>query len=160
METNAPPHDRDFPVILLKQIKRLRSESFSGVGLVFYSHLAELPSVPLGQRNAIKPDLPIFGVDEISRVLVKVSDHDSPWHDGFHMIDTQSHSLTHLSQFLAPPVKDFAQLPEDLPSGARQMTALLTSLIPGIRYVGVLSMGDEITLYENGSIVVREPQKK
>ena len=66
------------------------------------------------------------------------------------MIDVKSQSLTHLSQFLAPPLTGLAQLPEDLPGGARQMTALLTSLIPGIAYVGVLSMSNEVVVYKNG----------
>lgn len=159
MENNVAPQDQDFPVILLQQIKRLRSESFSGIGLVFYYHLEELPTVPLGRWNAMKPDLPIFGVESISRILAKVSDRASPWHDGFHMIDMQSQSLTHLSQFVAPPLNWLAQLPEDRPSGARQMTALLTSVIPGITYVGVLSMGGEVIVYENGQALVRATEK-
>jgi hypothetical protein len=160
VQTSAAPRDRDFPVILLQQIKRLRSETFSGIGLVFYSDLEELPSVPLGHRNAMKPDLPVFGTEAISRILAKVSDQASPWHDGFHMIDMQSQSLTHISQFLAPPLKCLEQPPEDLPSGARQMTALLTSLIPGIMYVGVLSMGDEIIVYKNGRVLARATEKR
>jgi hypothetical protein len=159
VETSTAPQERDFPVILLEQIKRLRSETFSGVGLVFYSDLEELPSVPLGHRNAMKPDLPIFGAEAISRILAKVSDQASPWHDGFHMINIQSQSLTHISQYLAPPLKCLAQPPEDLPSGARQMTALLTSLIPGITYVGVLGMGDEIVVYKNGRVLARATEK-
>ncbi|PYD04900.1 hypothetical protein DND90_13105 [Pseudomonas syringae pv. maculicola] len=159
VENDTVLQDQDFPVKVLEQIKRLKSELFSGVGLVFYAHLEELPSVPLGHSNAMKPDLPILGAEAISRILVKVSDHTSPWHDGFHMIDVKAQSLTHLSQFLAPPLKGLAQLPEDLPSGARQMTALLTSLIPGIAYVGVLSMGDEVVVYRNGSPLARATEK-
>lgn len=159
VENDATSQDRDFPIRLLEQLKRLRSESFSGVGLVFYSHLKELPSTPLGHRTAMKPDLPTSGFEAIACMLAKVSDHESPWHDGFHMIDMKSRSLTHLSQFLAPPLEDLAQPPEDRPNGARQMTALLTSLIPGITYVGVLSTGDEIVVYENGKILARAPEK-
>ncbi|WP_150601535.1 hypothetical protein [Pseudomonas fluorescens] len=75
------------------------------------------------------------------------------------MIDMKSQTLTHLSQFLAPPLEVLARLPEDRPNGARQMTALLTSLIPGITYVGVLSTGDEIVVYENGKILARATEK-
>jgi len=159
LENDTASQDRDFPVRLLEQIKKLRSESFSGVGLVFYFRLDELPSMPLGRQNAMKPDLPIFGVEAISRILAKVSDHESPWHDGFHMIDMESQSLTHLSQFLAPPLKGSAQISEDRPSGARQMTALLTSLVPGIAFVGVLSMGNDVVVYKNGKILARANEK-
>ncbi|WEX15285.1 hypothetical protein P2T68_32670 [Pseudomonas sp. G11] len=159
VENDTVLQDEDFPVRVLEQIKRLKSELFSGVGLVFYCHLEELPSVPLGHSNAMKPDLPIFGVEAISRILAKVSDYASPWHDGFHMIDVTSKSLTHLSQFLAPPLTGLAQLPEDLPNGARQMTALLISLIPGIAYVGVLSTSNEVVVYKNGRTLTRAIEK-
>ncbi len=151
--------DRDFPFRLLKQLKLLRPESFSGVGLVFYSHLEGLPSTPLGSQTATVPDLPVFGIEAIVRILASVSDHSSPWHDGFHMIDMRSKSLTHLSQYLAPPLRGLSKLPGDRPHGARQMTALLSSTIPGITYVGVLSTGEEIAVYENGNLLARATEK-
>lgn len=131
----------------------LRPKSFSGAGLVFYSHLEGLPSTPLGNRTATTPDLPVFGIEGIARVLASVSDHASPWHDGFHMIDMSSKTLTYLSQYLAPSLRGLSKLPDGRPHGARQMTALLSSTIPGIAYVGILSTNAEIIVYENGSIL-------
>jgi hypothetical protein len=151
--------DRDFPFRLLKQLKLLRPESFSGVGLVFYSHLEGLPSTHLGSRTTTAPDLPVFGIEAIARILASVSDHASPWHDGFHMIDMRSKSLTHLSQYLAPPLRGLSKLQGDRPHGARQMTALLSSTIPGIAYVGVLSTGEETVVYENGNVLARATEK-
>jgi hypothetical protein len=150
---------RKFAFRLLEQLKLLKTESFSGVGLVFYSHLDGLPSTPLGSRTTTAPDLPVFGIEAIVRVLASVSDHASPWHDGFHMIDMESKSLTHLSQYLAPPLRGVSKLPVNRPNGARQMTALLASTIPGIAYVGVLSTGEEIVVYESGNVLARVREK-
>lgn len=159
MENSVASQDREFPFLLLKRLKMLRPKSFSGVGLVFYSHLEGLPSTPLGSRTATTPDLPVFGIEAIARVLASVSDHASPWHDGFHMIDMRSKTLTYLSQYLAPSLRGLSKLPENRPHGARQMTALLSSTIPGIAYVGVLSTGEEIVVYENGNILARAADK-
>ena len=67
----------------------------------------------------------------------------------------RSKSLTHLSQYLAPPLRGLSKLPGDRPHGARQMTALLSSTVRGIAYVGVLSTSEEIVVYENGNILAR-----
>ncbi len=159
VKNSMASQDRDFPFRLLKQLKLLRPESFSGVGLVFYSHLEGLPSTPLGSRTTTAPVLPVFGIEAIARILASVSDHASPWHDGFHMIDMRSKSLTHLSQYLAPPLRGLSKLLGGRPHGARQMTALLSSTIPGIAYVGVLSSGEEIVVYENGNVLARATEK-
>ena len=159
MENSVESQDREFPFLLLKRLKRLRPKSFSGVGLVFYSHLEGLPSTPLGSRTATTPDLPVLGIEAIARVLAGVSDHGSPWHDGFHMIDMRSKTLTYLSQYLAPSLAGQSKLPEDRPHGARQMTALLSSTIPGIEYVGILSTAEEIVVYQNGKILAGSADK-
>jgi hypothetical protein len=159
VENSVVSQDREFPFLLLKRLKLLRPVSFSGVGLVFYFHLEGLPNTPLGSRTAPTPDLPVFGTEAIAQILASVSDHASPWHDGFHMIDMRSKALTHLSQYLAPSLGGLSKLPADRPNGARQMTALLSSTIPGIAYVGVLSTGEEIVVYESGNVLAGAAEK-
>jgi hypothetical protein len=147
--------DNHFPTRLLDQVSLLRPDSFTGVGVVFYSELKALPSAALGNSNTPKPCLPVSGADEIARTLADLSDSASPWHDGFHMVDIRSQTLTHLSQFLAPPLNSLSHLPKDRPSGARQMTALISSMIEGIDYVGVLGASGEIVVYKNGQVIAR-----
>jgi hypothetical protein len=144
-----------FPTLLLDQVNLWKTDSFTGVGVVFYSELKELPSAALGNDATPKPWLPVSGADAIARTLADVSNSASPWHDGFHMIDIRSQTLTHLSQFLAPPLHSLEHLPKARPSGARQMTALISSMIEGIDYVGVLSTSGEIVVYQNGQAVAR-----
>ena len=112
-----------------------------------------------GSRTATRPALPTSGLEAIALMLANVSDQASLWHDGFHLIDMSSQSLTHISQFIAPPLNSLLQLLENRPNGARQMTALLTSMIPGIAYVGVLSTSAEIVVYENGTVLARATEK-
>lgn len=147
--------DNHFPALLLGQVNIWRPNSFTGVGVVFYSELRALPSAALGNSATPKPWLPVSGVDAIARTLAEVSDNASPWHDGFHMVDIQSQTLTHLSQFLAPPLNNLSHLPKARPRGARLMTALISSMIEGIDYVGVLSTSGEIIVYKNGQVVAR-----
>lgn len=144
-----------FPIDLLGQVKILRPHSFTGVGVVFYSALNALPCAALGNPITPKPRLPISGIDAIARTLADIADSVSPWHDGFHMIDARSQTLTHLSQFLAPPLNHLPHLPLPWPSGARRMTAVITSMMDGIDYVGVLSISGEIGLYKNGQNIAQ-----
>ncbi|MDT4869313.1 hypothetical protein FQZ97_1043370 [compost metagenome] len=100
------PEENHFPIYLLGQVKIWRPSSFTGVGIVFYSALNALPSAALGNPITPKPQLPVSGIDAVSRTLAYVSDSASPWHDGFHMVDIRSQTLTHISQFLAPPLNN------------------------------------------------------
>lgn len=151
-----PLPDKNFPNLILAKINLSRSSSFTGIGVVFYSELKELPSVALGNSTTSRPRLPILGFDAIVRTLVKVSDISSPWHDGFHMIEMQSKTLTHLSHFLSPSLDSMPQLPDNRPSGARQMTALIVSMIDGVDYVGVIGTTGEIIMYRDGCALAQE----
>lgn len=156
MKSSVGSHDEEFVFRLLTHIKRLKSESFAGVGLIFYLDLEGLPSIPLGDPVTARPVLPVVGIDEIAKTLVCVSDYGSLWHDGFHMIDIRSKSLTHLSQYLAPQLSGASIRSEGRPNGARQMTALISSSIPGIAYVGVLGVSEEIVVYQCGDVLSGE----
>lgn len=149
------PEENNFPIDLLGQVKIWRSNSFTGVGIVFYSALKALPSAALGNPITPKPQLPASGIDAIARTLADISDSVSPWHDGFHMVDTRSQELTHISQFLAPPLSNLSYLPESRPSGARLMTAMISSMMDGIDCVGVLSTSGEIVVYKNGQNIAQ-----
>lgn len=147
--------ENQFPIELLGQIKVWRSSSFTGVGVVFYSALKALPRVALGNATTPKPQLPVSGIDAIARTLADISVSVSPWHDGFHMVDIRSQKLTHLSQFLAPPLNNLPYLPDPRPSGARMMTALISSTMDGIDCVGVLSTSGETVVYKNGQKITQ-----
>lgn len=136
---------------VMRELKRLRTSDFSGVGVVFYMPPLELPIAPLGRSSTAKPKLPVRGVYEIAKTLASVSDRSSLWHDGFHLVDAQSFALTHIAQFLAPPLKYVPDIASDAqPTGARQMTALLTSRLPCVVSVALLSANGEASFYSGG----------
>lgn len=130
-------------------VQKLRSADFSGLGVVFYLPPLRLPAVSLGR--GILPDLPITGVPSIVAALAQLSDKKSAWHDGFHLVDAQLGAITHIAQFIAPPLGPAQRIaPQGRPTGARQMTALLTSTLPGVFAVALLTAADEILVYSGG----------
>lgn len=143
--------DGNLAIEIMKELKSLRTLGFAGVGVVFYSPPLELPIAPLGRSSTTRPSLPVHGVREIATTLAAVSDRASPWHDGFHLVDAPSHALTHIAQFIAPPLSHVPYIANEAqPTGARQMTALLTSTLPCVFSVALLSADGEISYYSQG----------
>jgi hypothetical protein len=127
------------------------SESFSGLGLIFYVPPMRLPVVPLGDESLFLPSLPIRGITAIAQTLARISVIGSPWHDGFHLIDVQALAITHLSQFFAPPLEAAASLRASAtPIGARQMAAILGSTLPTVDCTALLSKGGEPLMFRKG----------
>jgi hypothetical protein len=143
---------------LMKAVHSLNPLQFVGLGIVAYSPPLRLPAVPLGGWMSERPTLPIKGTSAISQCLGVLSSRTSQWHDGFHFIDADSAVLTHVSQYLAPSLDQILKIePAALPTGARQLTALLISGIESVRCVALLTADKHITIYQEGRLVTREP---
>jgi hypothetical protein len=125
------------------------------LGIVFYDSLTALPHLPLEVGGDEHFELPVTGLDAICEVMVRTTRRSSLWHDGFHFIHSDSATLTHLCQFIAPPLPT---APATLPraSGARHMTALIASGVAGITTIGLLTQVREMSVYENGLLTMRE----
>ncbi|WP_421832453.1 hypothetical protein [Limnobacter sp.] len=131
------------------------SDDFSGIGIVFYHSLASLSFLPLKVVEAQNWELPVAGLNEISDVLAKTARTSSSWHDGFHFVHANSVCLTHLCQFIAPPLPiTSGTLPSA--SGARHMTALLASKVEGIVTVGLLTQERAVSIYRFGILTLNE----
>lgn len=134
---------------VIRAIAYLRNQDFSGVGIVFYEHLAHLPHLQLTNSSLIT-DPSRFAEVDLAIALSSISVMSSPLHDGFHFVDAHSWQLTHLSQFISPPIpSDAAQRFHG--TGARLMAALLASLLPGIVGVGLVTQGGEIHMFSHGN---------
>ena len=133
---------------VLRAIACLRDEDFSGVGLVFYERLAHLPHLQL-TGSSVMADLGRFSEVDLANALSSISVMSGPLHDGFHFVDVASWKLTHLSQFISPPIPD-AAAQHCHGTGARLMAALLASLLPGIACVGLVSQAGDVHLFTNG----------
>lgn len=135
---------------LFHSVSLMLPDDFSGTGVLFYDDLCDLPFVSLGAEHPARPRLPISGIGRIAPVLAQVSSLSSSFHDGFHFIELKHERLTHLAQFVSPPIPNLSEEPEPKASGARHMTALLSSRVRGIVGVGILASAGEVYYYESG----------
>lgn len=130
---------------LLIKIDSLKPKNFSGLGLVLYENIDNLPVASL---KIIEPSikLPIKDYESIIDFLLEISNEDSKYHDGFHFLN-KNFELTHISQYIAPPIaKNYL----GLESGSRYRTALYTSFLPQVIACGVLSNNSRPTVFVNG----------
>ncbi|OYU09869.1 MAG: hypothetical protein CFE38_20385 [Comamonadaceae bacterium PBBC1] len=138
---------------VLCAVADLRSKEFAGVGVVFYECLDHLPHLQL-TNGSVKADPGRFADIDLASALSSLSAIGNPMHDGFHFVHARSWHLTHLSQFISPPIPHNAE--QQLQgAGARLMAALLASLQPGIVCVGLVSMGGEVHLFSRGNDVTQ-----
>jgi hypothetical protein len=144
----------DRALALLRSIASNRGSDFSGTGVVFYCDLAGLPHLQLNSGRE-DPDASRFGDRDIASTLTSISTMCSPLHDGFHFIETRAWQITHLSQFISPPIPpDSVQRFDG--TGARSMAAVLASLLPGIICVGLVSQGGQVHLFCGGMHIAEE----
>jgi hypothetical protein len=131
---------------VLNEIYTRKSDDFSGVGIVLYRDLSNLPIIDL---KVVDPriGLPLITRCNIVDILVAASDGFSRYHDGFHLLN-EKFELTHLSQYLSPPIDRSAIIRSEF--GSRYRTAIYTSLVPGIIACGVVSSSYAPTVLVQG----------
>lgn len=141
---------------LMRRVWDESSQDFSGLGVVFYRELVDLPHASLQVPSSDSHLAGSIGDEALAELLNMVSNFRSPWHDGFHFISVNEMRLTHIAQFVSPPVpSNIEAIP--LESGARHMTAALASMVKGIALVAVLPAHGEIVIYDQGK---RAPVKE
>lgn len=144
---------------LLGEVRSHATHAFSGLGLIFYSSLADLPIVALGDQSLFPRTLPVADRQVLASLLAEISTFCSPWHDGFHLIDANSFALTHVSQFLSPPVDFLGQSSsQGLPVGARHMAAMAGSRIASVSYTALLSNKGVPAMFQHGRSLGEEVQ--
>lgn len=136
---------------LLADVSAKRTCSFTGTGIVFYYSLDELPHLQMtSEENASYP-LDTVDIQAMGKTLCAIADASSQWHDGFHFVSADSWQLTHVSQFVAPPIGSSGK--PILGSGARYVTALLSSQVEGIAYVGLVGRQGDALLFRKGEVI-------
>jgi hypothetical protein len=139
---------------LLGSISCNRCSNFSGTGIIFYRDLVNLPYLQLSAADE-KPNLTQADSFDIASTLSSVSIMRSPYHDGFHFIDIEHWQISHLSQYISPPIPQGADK-QLHGTGARLMSAMLASLLHGIVCVGLVSKEGKIYLFHSGIDIARE----
>jgi hypothetical protein len=143
---------------LMSEIASLRDrKNFSGLGVIFYQPPLSLPVIPLGGVQQFSYKLPVSGGKHMSQLLAEISSLTSPWHDGFHLVNSDLFAITHVSHFFSPPVDlvgpKFTSL---APMGARQMAAVLGSMLASVDYVALLNGRVQLSVFQRGRLVHKE----
>jgi hypothetical protein len=149
----STPHEM---TVLLENVRRRKGPGFVGLGVIVYRQFAGLPVLALGSQANSHPRLPARGVDTIADVLTEIADRSSPWHDGFHLMESDTFTLTHVSQFFSPPLPldgIFAGVAEHM--GARQMAALLGSSMPNVECIVLLNQGGQVHVFKGGELIAQ-----
>lgn len=125
---------------------------FDGVGLVVYHPPMTLPVTPLVPvaRMPANEAVDVMGSAEFLR---KIANSSENLHDGFHLVDAERLVITHVCQYVAPPIPSIMPnhaLP--YPVGARYMTALLASLLPSVVLAATLNAREGAVLFVNGDL--------
>lgn len=144
-----------FCIELLRRVAEVTKADFSGVGLICYSDLSNLPHVALSVPCDVIRALPITGVNATGAFLADASCASSPLHDGFHLIAVQSFALTHVCHFIAPAIPT-DQSGLQLAAGARHMSAQLSSRAQGIAAAALIARDGTGVVYEGGIKIFEE----
>ncbi|ORT51725.1 hypothetical protein ST37_05100 [Vibrio sp. qd031] len=130
----------------LTQVKHLANHDFSGVGLVVYKDIKNIPIFPLHRQN--------FKINPNGLVsdLLEISSYSSEYHDGFHFI-SEDFEMSHVAQYFSPPIISNASVDYSKALGGRFMAALFGSYVQGVLLTGVLTRGNGIIIFEHGNTV-------
>ena len=151
---------RDWTIELLSGLANGLPARFTGLGIVLYRAPLDIPIAPLAPADLV-PHLPTDTIESAIDLLVELADYSNPLHDGFHLVEVPTFKVTHVCQFLSPPISKAAMpaLPRT-PIGARQMAAVLDSFMPCVVLSAVMSDRKRALIIERGRIdpIVIVPQ--
>ncbi|GAB6411015.1 hypothetical protein bcgnr5379_60590 [Bacillus cereus] len=133
---------------VLPAVQARSGDDFAGVGLLFYSDRSALPVHPLVAAD-LQPVVPAVSQAQCIELLANISRRASVCHDGFHLVQATTLTITDVSQFLSPPIPA-KPLPLEQPGGARNMAARLASLLPSVALVAVFTSPSEVMVYQGG----------
>lgn len=136
-------------LLCLRDVCKTKTDDFAGLGLIFAKNLDGLPCLPLIENKTL--DFISLNVD-IIETLKLVSSYKSPYHDGFHIINPKTNTLTGLCYYISPPIPKGFKIHTLNRIGARLMTALLTSKLPSVSYTVAISSQFDLTICRQGII--------
>lgn len=131
---------------LLLTIKELKPEKFSGIGVILYNNVENLPISPLREGEYLKK-MPVTDFDLVIKYLLEVSCQDNVWHDGFHLLSPEFH-LTHFCQYVSTPIIKDATI--EFKYGSRHRTALYGSFLENVVACGVISSDLNAVIFQQG----------
>ncbi|WP_147280406.1 hypothetical protein ACILPN_05205 [Yersinia wautersii] len=134
---------------LIKEIYNSSSEDFSGIGIILYQNISDIPIFPLRKSN---PDMDF---SEVIYTLSSISSHKSDYHDGFHLVSS-TWELTHVSQYFSPKITPEIKLCRESGFGGRYLAALFGSKIIGVNLCGIASKNFGLAIFKDGTEILFE----
>ena len=129
---------------LLWQVQTAAGSNFSGLGLLICDTPEILPILPL--RSLSFPE----DSRDLITVLVAISNTDSEYHDGFHVVSSEWR-LSRVSQYFSPPIIENGIIDRSKAIGGRYVAALFGSAIPAVQLTGIASRGFGVAIFEDGA---------
>ncbi len=137
---------------IMKGIYNSSHKDFSGIGIVLYENISNIPIFPLRKSN------PEMDFSDITQTLASISSHKSDYHDGFHFI-SNNWQLTHVSQYFSPPIIPDIELCRKSGFGGRYLAALFGSKIIGVSLCGIASKNFGLAIFKDGVEILFEDLK-
>jgi hypothetical protein len=131
---------------LLKAVIEVKTQDFSGLGIIVADHSNALPITDLKMADQTYR-LPAIGFQDVLGTILQISSGNNPYHDGFHVIEPPF-SLVALSQYFSTPIIKGSDV--DYRFGSRFRTALYGSNLPHAIAVGVISQSYEPAIFIKG----------
>src|SRR5258707_8371080 len=126
---------------MLRNVQRLATPNFSGVGLIICDSPEILPIMPLLNVSEIPDE------GDLVSHLTAISSWQSEYHDGFHVVSS-AWRLTRVAQYFSPPIVSDADIDRSKRFGGRYLAALFGSAIPEVRLSGIASDGFGIAIFQ------------
>ena len=126
---------------VLWQVQAAAGNNFSGLGLLICDTPETLPILPLRPLRSPPSEWDLIAS------LVAISNPDSEYHDGFHIVSSEWR-LSRVSQYFSPPIIDNAIIDRSKIFGGRYIAALFGSAIPSVQLTGIVSRGFGIAIFE------------
>lgn len=137
----------------LLEIQKLADNDFSGVGIVIYSEVDQIPLFPLRKNN-----FKIKHNDIVSGFL-EMASYNNQHHDGFHLLSS-NFKITHTSQYFSPPIIPETEVDYSQKLGGRYMAALFGSSVEGVLMTGVVTRSSGVVIFENGKKIYSKEWNK
>ena len=136
---------------LLQAIRDNASAQFTGIGIIVSDVPSSLPIASLRRESQVMLRRPTI------EVLLEISDENSDYHDGFHVLSSDLR-LQLISQYFSPPIAAIP-LPRDSSFGGRYAAALYGSTLKTVIATGIVSKNYGIAMFVAGTEILCDPSK-
>ncbi|WP_417431675.1 hypothetical protein [Halpernia sp.] len=130
---------------IIDNILKSKSIDFTGLGLIIYRELKNLPLESINE-NCLLGEI-LIDVKSISNKLIEISTKDNICHDGFHLVN-ESFDLTDLSYYFSTPISNVLK-PSHM-KGSRYRTAFYGSLLNDVLCTVSISSRFDVFIFING----------